>query len=533
MPMYAQGLPSSAQPGLSALHFVGLALLGLALLAAFHVGFQASDDINYVVGALGWLDGFPYVGNSHWTLRHTITVPTAAFIALFGLNGFSVSLSNLLYFVAFVAANAWFVAHFLGRRSAYFVTLLVLTTPGFLVVSTYLNPDIPELFYVTSAFWCLMLALQNDTRRWLWVAAGAIAGLAFVNRQTAAALVIFGLLLWLLSPIVPRSRYWPMVIAFAGVVGAEWLYLTLMTGNPAYRLQVDFNHDPVDRFAEAARVVAQGGWIDKEGNISVNVFIDPVLNLFVSQKYTLLFWLALPAGLAAWHARHPMTTNMRAGTKVAKRSINSGTVLALAAGLGLVFFVFVGANPKLYLVPRYFVVVAWAAALLVGWWLASLWDAGQRWVGGAGMAAMLCANAAALSVENVHPRMVEQALVAWVRGHPGEAIYTDVETRARAEFYFRFAGVSMDPVIAAAPPPGARFFYSEKRVAQCAATKRCRAQASDFRPNPRWKAEQTIEGPRRPGATIAAALGAGRVLPPDIGTRVLAPVDVITIYKIQ
>lgn len=504
---------------------VGLAVLGLVLLAAFHVGFQASDDINYLVGALGWLDGFPYVGDSHWTLRHTITVPTAAFIALFGLNGFATSLSNMLYFAAFVAANAWAVAHFLGRRSAYFVTLLVLTTPGFLVVSTYLNPDIPELFFVTSAFWCLMLALQQGTRQWLWAAAGGIAGLAFVNRQTAAALVIFSVLLWLLSPRVPRSRYWPLLIAFVGVVGAEWLYLTLMTGNPAYRLQVDFNHDPVDRFAEAARVAAQGGWIDKEGNISVNVFIDPVLNLFVSQKYPLLFWLALPAGLAAWRARSAFKTG--------NQHLNKGAVLFLVAGLGLVSFIFVAANPKLYLVPRYFVLVAWAAAVLVAWWLTSLWDAGHRWLGGAGMAAMLCANAAALSVENVHPRMVEQALVAWVRGHPGEAIYTDVETRARAEFYFKFASVSMDPVIATAPPPGARFFYSEKRVAQCAATKRCRAQAADFRPTARWQAEQTIDGPRRPGATIAAALGAGRVLPPDIATRVLAPLDVITIYKVR
>ena len=71
--------------------------LGVALLSVFHVGFQASDDINYLVGALGWLDSFPYVGNSHWTLRHTITLPTAAFIQLFGMNGLAASLSNMLY----------------------------------------------------------------------------------------------------------------------------------------------------------------------------------------------------------------------------------------------------------------------------------------------------------------------------------------------------------------------------------------------------------------------------------------------------
>ena len=504
-------------PAMRAVAVVGFAALGVALLATFHVGFQASDDINYLVGALGWLDGFPYVGNSHWTLRHTITLPTAALLSIFGLSSFATSLSNMLYFVAFVATNAWFAWRFLGGSTACLVTLLVLTTPGFLVVSTYLNPDIPEVFLVTFAFWCLLSALQSGVYRWLWIAAGAVAGLAFVNRQTSAAFVIFGGLLWLLSPGVPRSRYFPMIIAFVCVVGAEWLYLTLMTGNPAYRLQVDFNHDPVDRFAEAARVAAQGRWLDKEGNISVNVFIDPILNLFISQKYPLLFWLTLPAGLAAW--RHRQKPQAR--------------TLALVAGLGLVSFVFVAANPKLYLVPRYFVLVAWAACVLVAWWLASLWDAGKRWRCAAGVTAMVCANAAALSVENVHPRMVEQALVEWVRTHPTEPIYTDIETRARSEFYFRFAGVSMDRVIAAAPPKGARFFFSEKRVEQCAATPRCRDQAADFRPRSLWRIQQTIEGPRRPGARVAAALGLGRVLPPDIARRVMAPLDEITIYEVQ
>ena len=251
--------------------------------------------------------------------------------------------------------NGWFVSRFLGRRCAYFATLLVLTMPGYLVVSTYLNPDIPELFFTTGAFWTLLSA-RHSSKRWLWFAAGALAGLAFVNRQTSAAFVIFTVLLWLFSPGILRSRYFPMAIAFLCIVGAEWLYLTVMTGNPSYRLQVDFNHDPVDRFAEAARVAAQGSWIDKEGNISVNVFVDPVLNLFVSQKYPLVFWLALPAALAAWRQRYSPRPR----------------ILALITGLGLVSFVFVAANPKLYLVPRYFVIAAWAAVMLVSWWLDDL-----------------------------------------------------------------------------------------------------------------------------------------------------------------
>ena len=502
--------------GLITYTVVGFTVLAVALLAVFHVGFQASDDINYLMGALGWLDSFPYVGNSHWTLRHTVTLPTAAFIWLLGLNGFAVSLSNMAYFLAFVAMNAYFVSRFLGRCSAVIVSLLVLTMPGFLIVSTYLNPDIPELFFVALAFWFLLGAMESD-QRWPLLVSGAVAGLAFVNRQTSAAFVIFVVLLCLLRPGMPRSRYLPMGIAFLCVVGADWIYLTLMTGNPAYRMQVDFHHDIVDRFAEAARVAAQGRWIDKEGNLSVNVFIDPLLNLFVSQKYPLLFWLLLPAGLAVWRQRH--TAQVR--------------VQIFLIGLGLVSFFFVAANPKLYLVPRYFLLVSWAAAVVVAWWLANLWAAERRRLAIAGLTALLIANAAALSVENIHPRMVELALVRWVSENPGESIHTDIETRARSEFYFRFVGIPMDRVIAAAPMAGDRFYYSAQRVEQCATMPRCRDQAADFRPTARWQAELRIVGPRRPVAMLAGAFGLGHILPPDIARRVMAPVDEVIVYKVQ
>ncbi|RPH53506.1 MAG: hypothetical protein EHM89_19960 [Acidobacteria bacterium] len=75
-----------------------LCVLTLALLVLFHVGFQASDDAVYLTGALGWIEHFPYVGESHWTLRHTITIPTAVFVLLLGLNETAVSLTNILYF---------------------------------------------------------------------------------------------------------------------------------------------------------------------------------------------------------------------------------------------------------------------------------------------------------------------------------------------------------------------------------------------------------------------------------------------------
>jgi hypothetical protein len=299
-------------------------------------------------------------------------------------------------------------------------------------------------------------------------------------------------------------------------VALDWLFLTLSTGDPAYRMRVDFNHDPVDRFAEAARVAASGGWIDKEGNISVNVFVDPLLNVFFTQKYGLLFWLALPAAVRAYR-QHKHNT--------AARQI--GLVLLL----GLVSFLFVAANPKLYLVPRYFVPAAWAASLAGAWWLGQSWQGGHRMAAAALLGAAAMVGVAAYSIENTDPRATERLLVRWVQANPGQTIYTDIETYERAAYFFRFAGIDASRVSVARPSPEANFFHSAVRQRQCASMARCRHRASDFQPRPGWKVQEQLAGPRRPIARTILALGLDQRLPADVAQRLLAPVAEVTIFK--
>lgn len=491
-----------------------LAAVTLILIVAFHVGFQASDDASYLAGALGWLESFPYVGNSHWTLRHTITLPTALFIHLFGLNEAAVSLSNILYYLGFLLVNAWFMYRHFGGLSAAFATLLMIVLPGFTVVATYLNSDVPELFFVCCVFWIVVTARQSPERRMPWVLAGLLLGAAFVTRQTALAAVAFLGLLFLFRPAVPRSRYLLAAAAFAIVIFADWLYLTAMTGEPLYRFQVDFNHDRVDRFAEAGRVARSGGLLDKEGNLSVNVYVDPFLALFVSQKYALLFWLAVPALLSAWPLRH------RA----------DGRVLMLAAGLGLAYFVFVAINPKLYLVPRYLIIVAWCAAILAGAWLARLWTGRRRSIVVVATGLALAAGTLALSVENIDPRFVERQLVDWVRRNPGRTIHTDPETAIRSSYYFRFAEQSFESVSIEAPGPGATVLSSPERLQQCAAAPRCKDRVNDFHPLRTWTRVEAFEAPPRPIGRWLRALGLEQMIPADISRRLFAPGGRATFY---
>lgn len=501
----------------------GLLAAALALLQwRFFVGYQASDDANYLQGALGWLEHSPYVGNSHWTLRHTLTLPSALAIATLGLSLFSVSLTTMIYFIGFVAVQVWALHRHLGFTVAAWFGLFAITTAGMVVNSTYLAPDVSELFFVGTTFWLLVAALEptEDGQRGSarqWLLAGLVAGLAWSNRQTAAgALLACAITAWLAGRPARVRMPWAL-LGFVLVVGAEWGYLTLMTGDPMYRFSLDLHHDPVDRLAEVRRVAASGGLIDKEGNLSVNLVLDPILALFVSQKYGLLFWTGVIAAWRAW--RLPQGRERQ--------------LLMRLLGLGALAFVFVAANPKLYLVPRYLLVPAWVAAVLTAWWVARLWGEQRRTLAGVIAAAVVGVNLLCLAVENTQPRAIEQALVAWVREHPQQPVHTDIETYERATDFFRIAGVSRQTVSSAPAAAGDLMFYSAVRVEQCAGQKRCKDQVAAFRPQPNWVETGKLLGPEKPVGQLLKALHIAQLLPPDIARRILAPSYEVTLYQVR
>jgi 4-amino-4-deoxy-L-arabinose transferase-like glycosyltransferase len=509
---------ASPSRGLTVGLTIAIAALAAILLATFWVGFIASDDIFYIQGARGWIDGFPFVGKSHWELRHTITLPLAALIKTFGLHEWVLGIPTVVAFFSFLAVNAYFITRVFGGAVAAIATVLMLMAPGITVVATYLIPDVPELLLVSTAFWLLMLAREEDSGLPVWVAIGVLCGLGFLNRQTAAVLPIFASLLFLFKPGVPRSRYLVGGLAFLVVVGGEWLYLTAMTGDPIYRMRIDFSAEPIKRSMELAH--AKGGFFDGDGNIAINVYIDPVVNLIFSQKYPLLFWLAVPASFAAW----------------CQRRTPQGRLMLMLLGFWLVAFLFVGANPKLLLIKRYFMLVAWAMAVLGAWGLVYAWDRGRRKLAVAGFALAGLAGATALSVERTDPRMAERALVSWVQQHPGATIYTSPEVRIRADYYFRMQQVSTTSVIAEAPPAGSLYFYCAECVQRCINSNRtgnrCGPRPDDYLPKPEWLVQEKIDGSRRPVAGLVTLLRLDRLLPRELVQKLLNTASGAVVYRL-
>jgi hypothetical protein len=494
-------------------------LAAALLLPFFYVGYQASDDVGYVSGGMGWLEQFPYVGHSHWTLRHTITLPVAASIALLGPSEVSVGLPNVVYFLLFLVVNTVAAARLLGVGTGVIAGLLLVTMPGFLVVATYLSPDVPELFYLSVAFWAFVFGCKRPESVLPWLVCGVAWALAFLNRQTALGFALFLGLLFLFRPIVPRHRYLLIAAAAAPLLLAEWAYLYAATGEPLYRYSIDYNHDLIDRAAQVAKTRARQGIIDGEGNLAVHPWLDPFISLFVSQKYGLAFWLAAFGGWGLWKRRHALG--------------EAALPLGLLAAFGVVFFFFVAFNPRLYLVPRYLVVVAWAAAVIAAFWLATLWREDRRRLAGVLAAAAVAVNAAALMVENTNPRFGERELAAWTARHPGQTIHADPETKFRATLFFRFRGGSAEAVSTEPPPPGSVVFYSADGIRRCSTSPRCRESVDRFRPASSWREIARIAPPESALVRLARSLGLERALPEDLARRLTRPVSPVVIYRVE
>lgn len=502
-------LNASAVPGLS--------VLAAAVLWWRWVGYQGHDDAYYAWAAMDWAEHAPALGHTHWALRYPLVLPTAALIRLFGFSVPALAAVDLAAYAAFLAVGYAAARRWFGGMAAVLLTAIGILVPQFPVQATYANPDLLEMALVMGSFWLVMLAREpgqpGARAARLMLGAGVLAGLGFLTRETTLLLVpLYGLML--LRPAMPRWRYLLIVAGFMAVVGAQMGYFAVEAGDPLYRLRISGAHDHVDRAAQGARAT---GALDSEGVLAAGLLATPLAALFVSQKYGLLFWLAVPAFIAA--RRAPWLDPQ------------ARSVLGWAAVGAVVSFLFVALNAGiLYVVPRYFMVTAAMAAVPVAVAGAALARARPDTAGllGAGFAAS-CLGL--LYLENTEPMFAEQRAAAFIAGAPG-TVYMDAETIWRTRALLIRPGL-LDRVASDPPPPGALVAEEDSVVEACLQAPTCpqRAAALAFRPGPGWTEVARYDPPRRRLGTWLREAGAARLLPADILRKIEQPGRALVVYR--
>jgi 4-amino-4-deoxy-L-arabinose transferase-like glycosyltransferase len=485
-------------------NLVIILIAGMIMITLAWVGYVGTDDQSYARGALGWLDTFPYVGETHWTLRHPVVIPLAASLAIFGYREISLGLPSAFFFLLFLAVNYYYLQRFFDARFGLLASALMATTPLFVVYATFPQTVVVEILLLSVSFWLFYSATRRQEPGWLMFASGVAAGLGFLTRETTAALVLFYGILFLFGFGMRRRYYWVMALGFLLIMGMEMSYFSALTGDPFYRYRIDANYENPHR----GMVFGTGDTLTVTGDLAAGgVIFSPILSLLFNQEFGLLFWIFIPAVI--WACRAKML------------EVEEQRLLKLLAGLGMVWMVFISYGRLLAVVPRFYTVSLWAATIIVIYWvryyLYRYWPKFAIFVG----TGLVASNLLCIYVENKNPAVAERSLVTYLLQHDSGIVYTDPSTLRTAGLLLEFKGVAnrvrSDPV-----PPGGLFYFNKKSLDYCQRYW-CEYSWKQYLPKDSWSVLVRMEPTRKLSGALLASVGLDRIIPTAIFERLDRP----------
>ena len=483
---------------------LAMVALALALVAKFWVGYLSSDDAAYTFSADAWLSSFPFVSRDHWGMRHTVVLPVAASFALFGRNGFTAALPTLLYWVGMVLFSYGFLRRFATRRALALAMPILLTAPLFVVQSSAASADIAETFFIGLALWLFITSDPKapKTGRLFWC--GIAVGLAFLSRDTALSLILFLSVCFVFGVVLPRRQYLPIAAGAALVFVAETVYFAVMTGSWLHRANTSLHHDSTVNRA-----------VDLAGNVLVNPLIDPLLMLAANQEFALIFVLGVPLVLWSWR-------------RMTRRDRQPMVIFGLYGLFWLGLFIAVG--NLLPLNPRYAMSATYAVLMMILLVIARLFETGAVRTAIALVLIFTGTNLLCLSVENRHPIHAVDALVEYVRQHPG-TVRTDPETKHRAAMQLRWEGLDRY-VVAGMPRPGELFYYNPTQIRSALPRNQIDEQAL-LTDRAHWHEVQRFSTPQRDAIRLIDLLGMRPFLPGRVLDRLTRLAPDAVLYSID
>ena len=478
------------------------------------LGFAGSDDAYYAAAAQNWLNDFPYVGDNHWSLRHPLVLPLAASFAVFGLSEFALFVPIIIYNFLVVLLGYFILRNRFSGLTSTLLSVILVSTPLFAASGGVCFIDIAELLFVALSLTFFAEAVSRDFQVQPLVIAGAFAGLAFSSRETAAALIVFYGLCFLLGYGGHRLKYFVMAGGFLIVFAIEALYYLVMTGNPLHRLNISLHHDEITRSEEAQKI------IDGSGSISTDTVFDTLLLVLLNQEFGILYYVFFIAVFWVFLSRNI------AGVERIVLRVLSGSALTWLLCLAL-------AGGILFLLPRYTFPSTFAAALVVAIVIGSLWQA-RRHLLAAGLGiAIVAVNLLCISVENRAIFHGERQLVA-LAGESNETIHTDGLTLHRIRFLLQVEGLDNVSDLTE-PADGALWYRVPRNINQTIRDGGEIPLGERLRTDPGYSFETVaIYDPgRRWLGPLIEAIGLRDALPTRIYAKIDRPNQSSTLYRIR
>ena len=478
------------------------------------VGFISSDDVSYLGNARDWLNRFPNVPDSHWGVRHTVVLPIAASIAIFGESERALALPSLFYQLALVGVTVCFVYRAAGIVAASMVGALVLTLPLYALNSSIANADTPELLFATLSFWLFMLATERKDNVLLLFGAGLSAAFAVMTRESPIALLFFYSVLFLAGYGMSRWRYWIMAGAFLIVEGSEMLYYALAAGDPLHRVKIVLESASTDY-----RPPANGLEFDYKGAVRISPLIDWALPIVTRVDFAALFYFTVPA--IGWL----YITRKKTG-----RAMTTARMAFCLAAVWIVFIAFALRNVGLQ--PRYYSVLALSAIVVIGIWLGyGLWPK-YRKQAAIIFALALGGNLLALYVANKSPMPGPHALVSYLSSNDVQNLVIDPELYNRSATLLGWAG-QKGRVKRTTPMPGDLVFHDDWSFNRLWSPLSDKTRKPEFTPREGWTVVWRQDANNNLVARLMQTARLDKIIPRPIYARIVDRRPPVIVYRVE
>jgi 4-amino-4-deoxy-L-arabinose transferase-like glycosyltransferase len=391
-------------------------LFAVTLLLGFS-GLAPNDSGHYINAALRWVENGPMLGGSHWSLRMPLVAPMAASFSLFSRSEFTAALPNILFAAGLIGATLVFAGRILGRPAGLAAAALLATSAYFVTMQTEVSIAGVEAFFVVLASWVFLDAIRKGGDLSRFALSGAIAGGAWLCREIAVFLpAAFGLFLLLRRPLRWRAII-AMGAGFVAVIAAELAAYAVIAGDPLYRLETDLGH--------------RGGKIFDDGvAIQISPFeqaLRPLIYLLSATETTPFLILG-----AATFFDSSFRSSFAAGSR--RDALQVFGLASLVAFFGAGY----GLNLKS---NDYYPIVAYAAFISLGAYVAHLFERRGRLAGVSALVALIALNAATVDFRRYDEYAEARHLARHVMT-TDQTVMTDQSTAVRARTLLRLAGLS-------------------------------------------------------------------------------------------
>lgn len=147
---------------------------------------------------------------------------------------------HLIFALILVAATFTFSNRYFGGNEGWIPAVILITTPSFLIYSSFAYIDIAWATYVFLSIYSILIWQENNDRNWLYIS-GTLTGFALGCKYLALG---YAVILIIFVAWISRKRRWKFIVkntlifgALASLIGGPWYLKNLIwTGNPVYPL---------------------------------------------------------------------------------------------------------------------------------------------------------------------------------------------------------------------------------------------------------------------------------------------------------